>query len=93
MSDTMVTTPPEVVLMRASSTVFVKASSLVNLDLGAMAAAVAQVVGALGELGIECRALGWWVARRRIRERVPRADGEFEGSEGPSDEATKLNSK
>lgn len=29
----MVTTPPEVVRIRASSTVFVKASSLVNLDL------------------------------------------------------------
>lgn len=28
------TTPPEVVLILASSTVFVKASSLVNLDLG-----------------------------------------------------------
>jgi hypothetical protein len=34
MSETMVTMPPEVVLMRASSTVFVKASSLVNLDFG-----------------------------------------------------------
>lgn len=32
----MVTMPPEVVRMRASSTVFVKASSLVNRDLGAM---------------------------------------------------------
>ncbi len=52
----MVTTPPDVVLMRASSTVFVKASSLVNLDLGAMAAVV-RVAGPLGELGIECRAL------------------------------------
>lgn len=34
----MVTIPPEVVRIRASSTVFVKASSLVNLDFGAMSA-------------------------------------------------------
>lgn len=33
MSDTMVIIPPELVLIRASSTVFVKASSLVNRDL------------------------------------------------------------
>lgn len=36
-SETMVTMPPEVVLILASSTVFVKASSLVNLDFGAIA--------------------------------------------------------
>ncbi len=33
----MVTMPPDVVRTRASSTVFVKASSLVNLDLAGMA--------------------------------------------------------
>lgn len=32
----MVTIPPEVVLILASSTVFVKASSLVNRDFGAI---------------------------------------------------------
>lgn len=36
-SDTIVTIPPLVVRIRASSTVFVKASSLVNRDLGAIA--------------------------------------------------------
>lgn len=36
-NETMVTIPPEVVLILASSTVFVKASSLVNLDFGAIA--------------------------------------------------------
>jgi hypothetical protein len=34
MIDTIVMMPPDVVLIRASSTVFVKASSLVNLDFG-----------------------------------------------------------
>ena len=38
MSDTIVTTPPDVVRILASSTVFVKASSFVNLDFGAIAA-------------------------------------------------------
>lgn len=37
----MVTIPPDVVRIRASSTVFVKASSLVNLDFGGMTAATA----------------------------------------------------
>ena len=32
-NEAIVTIPPEVVLMRASSTVFEKASSLLNLDL------------------------------------------------------------
>ena len=36
MRDVMVTMPPEVVRTRASSTVFVKASSLVNRDLTGM---------------------------------------------------------
>lgn len=36
-NDTIVTIPPLVVRIRASSTVFVKASSLVNRDLGAIA--------------------------------------------------------
>jgi hypothetical protein len=35
-SEAMVTTPPDVVRILASSTVFVKASSLVNLDLAGM---------------------------------------------------------
>jgi hypothetical protein len=43
MSDTMVTMPPEVVLIRASSTVLVKASSRVNLDFPAMATYVRGV--------------------------------------------------
>lgn len=34
--DAMVTMPPDVVRMRASSTVFVKASSRVNRDFGAI---------------------------------------------------------
>jgi len=34
--EAIVTIPPEVVRIRASSTVFVKASSLVNLDLAGM---------------------------------------------------------
>lgn len=38
MSEVMVMMPPLVVLMRASSTVLVKASSLVNLDFGGMIA-------------------------------------------------------
>lgn len=40
-SEVMVTTPPDVVRIRASSTVLVNASSLVNLDLGGMTAATA----------------------------------------------------
>ena len=36
----MVTIPPEVVRIRASSTVFVKASSLVNLDFAGIVAVV-----------------------------------------------------
>jgi len=43
-----VTIPPEVVLIRASSTVFVKASSLVNLDLdGIFDGAAAQTSASL----------------------------------------------
>lgn len=40
-NEAIVTIPPEVVRMRASSTVFVKASSLVNLDFAGIAAPTA----------------------------------------------------
>ena len=45
-NEAMVTIPPDVVRTRASSTVFVKASSLVNLDFAGMA--------------VICRNLGKW---------------------------------
>lgn len=44
-SDAIVTIPPEVVRIRASSTVFVKASSRVNRDLAGMIAERIEGVG------------------------------------------------
>ena len=43
MSEIIVTMPPEVVRIRASSTVFVKASSLVNLDFAGIVKVVDHV--------------------------------------------------
>lgn len=60
----MVTMPPDVVLMRASSTVFVKASSLVNRDLAGilqMWVAATQLEGTEEQLvgGAELDAWSW----------------------------------
>lgn len=52
--------PPEVVLMRASSTVFVKASSLVNLDFGAIVW-VGLFLGAQAQCARRERIL-WWLS-------------------------------
>jgi hypothetical protein len=43
-SEAIVTIPPEVVRTRASSTVFVKASSLVNLDFAGIVVQLEQLI-------------------------------------------------